>query len=63
MRDALQSLPWVESDPATIQTDIKVQQVRFRVKDRAAFDLPALQDALAGKGFKNVALLKGPTES
>ena len=63
MRDALASLPWVESDPATIQTDIKVQQVRFRVKDRAAFDLEAVKSALAGKGFKDAALLKGPTES
>jgi hypothetical protein len=63
VRDALQSLPWVESDPATIHTDIKVQQVRFRVRDRAAFDLPALQAALAEKGFAKAALLAGPTDS
>jgi copper chaperone CopZ len=57
--EALALLPWV--DAASIQPDRKLRQVRFRVTDRAAFDLQAVKESVAKKGFKDVKLLTGPT--
>ena len=59
--EGLALLPWVDSD--SVQPDRKLKQVRFRVKDRSAFDAEALKDAISRKGFKDVQILAGPTES
>ena len=59
--EGLALLPWVDSD--SVQPDRKLKQVRFRVKDRSAFDVEALKDVISRKGFKDVQILAGPTES
>ena len=59
--EGLAMLPWVDAE--SIQADRKSKQIRFHVKDRAAFDLDAVKDTIARKGFKDVSLLTGPTES
>ena len=59
--EALTMLPWVDKD--SVHADRKLHQVRFAVKDRAAFDLGAVRETIARKGFKGVTLLAGPTES
>lgn len=59
--EGLAMLPWVDS--STIQPDRKLRQVRFRVKDRSAFDLESVKEIIARKGYKDVTLLTGPTES
>lgn len=53
--EGLALLPWVDAD--SIQADRKLKQVRFRVKDRAAFDGDAVKETVARKGFKNVQIL------
>ncbi|MDB5312502.1 MAG: hypothetical protein JWO38_6704 [Gemmataceae bacterium] len=59
--EGLVMLPWVDKD--SVQADRKLRQVRFTVKDRAAFDLAAVRETIARKGYKGVSLLAGPTES
>lgn len=59
--EALTMLAWVEKD--SIRADRKARQVRFKVTDRAAFDLEAVRETVSRKGFKGVKLLTGPTES
>ncbi len=59
--EGLAMLPWVDAD--SIQPDRKLKQVRFRVKERSAFDLAAVKEIIAKKGYKDVTLLTGPTES
>ena len=61
MSEALASLPWVEPD--SINADRNVRQVRFTVKDRAAFDMAAVTAVLDKQGYRRSKLLKGPTES
>jgi hypothetical protein len=57
--EGLALLPWVDAE--SIQPDRKKRQVRFRVKDRAAFDADALKDSISRKGFKDVQVLINPT--
>ncbi len=59
--EGLALLPWV--DPESIHPDRKAKQVRFRIKNRAAFDMEAVKVTIAKKGFKDIQLLTGPTES
>ena len=59
--EGLALLPWVDAD--SIQADRKLKQVRFRVKDRAAFDGEAVKETVARKGFKNVQILTPPKQS
>ena len=59
--EGLAKLPWVDQE--SIQPDRKLKQVRFRVKDRAAYDIEALKETIERKGFKGAQLLAGPTES
>jgi len=59
--EGLALLPWVDAE--SIQPDRKARQVRFRVKDRAAFDMEAVKETIARKGFKDVKLLTAPTQS
>ena len=59
--EGLALLPWVDSE--SVQPDRKLKQIRFRVKDRSAFEVEALKDAISRKGFKDVQILAGPTES
>jgi hypothetical protein len=37
--------------------------VKFTIKDPKDFDLKAAQEAIKKKGYDNVSLLTGPTES
>lgn len=61
MRDALATLPWVETD--SIQPNRDKRQVKFTVKDRAKFDFEAVKKALAEQGYDSGArVLTGPTE-
>ena len=61
MRDALATLPWVETD--TVKIDAKKRQAKFTVKDRASFNNDELLKALADKGYHSGAkVLTGPTE-
>jgi hypothetical protein len=59
--EGLALLPWVDAE--SIQPDRKSKQIRFRIKDRAAFDFGAVKETIARKGFKDVQLLAGPTQS
>ena len=60
MRDALTTLPWVESD--SIVTDGKLRQAKFTVKDKAAFNLEEVKKALGGRYDSGVKVLAGPTD-
>ena len=57
--EGLALLPWVDTE--SIQPDRKLKQVRFRVKDRSAFDAEAVKETVSRKGFKGVQVLSGPT--
>ncbi len=57
--EGLAMLPWVDTE--SIQPDRNAKQIRFRVKDRDAFDSDAVKDTIARKGFKGVLVLTGPT--
>jgi len=60
VRDALATLPWVETPTATF--DLRNHLVRFRITDRAAFSLEELNKALAARDAKYQAeLVSGPT--
>lgn len=61
MADALATLPWVEA--SSIHPDRKTRQVRFTVRDRAAFDVEAMKTAIGNRGYKQVTVLAGPTDS
>jgi hypothetical protein len=63
VRDAIATLPWVESD--SIKTDAGKMQVKFTVKDAAQFSEQAVVDALNKKATKygtGAKKLTGPTE-
>ena len=60
MRDALTTLPWVESD--SIQADRKTRQVKFTVKSKSAFDLDEVKRALGSRYGGGVKTLAGPTD-
>ncbi len=62
MREALKTLPWVESDKP-INADVQTRQVKFTIKKAADFDLEAVKAALAAKGFDEVTVLSGPKKS
>ena len=59
MSEALISLPWVDSE--SIKTDAKKRQARFKVKDRAKFDMDEVRQALGPRYADGVKLLAGPT--
>jgi hypothetical protein len=54
VRAALGTLPWVEH--ATVQTDVSTREVRFNLKDRAAFSEEATRKALKDRGFPDVTV-------
>ena len=60
MSEALISLPWVDSD--TIKTDSKKRQARFKIKDRAKFNMDEVIRALGERYGEGVKLLAGPTD-
>ena len=62
MREAIATLPWVETD--SIKTDSSKMQVMFTVKDAAQFNEQAVIDALKKKANKygdGAKKLTGPT--
>jgi hypothetical protein len=58
VRKALGTLPWVEQD--SVQTDVGRREVRFNLKDKAAFDEDAVKQALKGQRFPEVTVTAGP---
>jgi len=60
VRDALATLPWVET--STIDANRELRQVKFTVKDKAQFDLAAAKKVIADAGYDSTKLLVGPTE-
>jgi hypothetical protein len=61
VRNALSTLPWVEQ--STAKFDVSRQQVRVTLKDKSAFDLAALNEALKVQDSRYVAeIVKGPTD-
>jgi hypothetical protein len=58
VRNALESLPWVEK--GTVVPNTTRQQVRFAVKEKKDFDLDAVKDVIAKKGFTVGKVLSGP---
>jgi hypothetical protein len=60
VREALTTLPWVESD--TIVTNGKTRQVKFTVKDRTKFDLEEVKQALGSRYADGARVMTGPTE-
>lgn len=63
MRDAIATLPWVET--STIKTDSAKMQVKFTAKDPKQFDDEAVKAALKEKGSKyssGATKLSGPSE-
>jgi hypothetical protein len=58
--EALISLPWVDSE--SIKTDAKKRQAKFKVKDRAQFNMDEVIRALGERYSDGVKLLAGPTE-
>jgi hypothetical protein len=59
VRSALGTLPWVEH--ATVQTDVNRREVRFDLKDPAAFREEEVRKALKAQGFREVTLRSGPS--
>ena len=60
MRDALTTLPWVE--PQSIVADRKIQQTKFTVKDKKAFNLDEVKQVLGDQYRDGVTVLTGPTD-
>lgn len=60
MRDALATLPWVETK--SIVADRKIQQAKFTVKDKRAFNLDEVKQVLGDQYRDGVAVLVGPTD-
>jgi hypothetical protein len=58
VRRALGTLPWVEQK--SIQTDVKLREVRFALTDRPKFDEAAVKAALQGQGFAEVSVKTAP---
>lgn len=58
MRQALATLPWVEQD--SIQTDVAKHEVRFKLKDKKAYNEEALKKALKAKDFSEVTVQSAP---
>jgi hypothetical protein len=54
VRAALGTLPWVEH--ATVQTDVARREVRFNLKDQAAFSEDETRAALKAQGFPAVTV-------
>jgi hypothetical protein len=58
VRKALESLPWVEK--GSVRPDVRKQQVRFAVTDKAKFDLDDIRTVIKQKGFRVGRVLAGP---
>lgn len=60
MRDALATLPWVETD--SIKPDKDKMQVKFAVADKKAYDEAAIVEVLKKKGYDGAKKMTGPTD-
>lgn len=60
MADAVATLPWVE--PRSIFADRNSRQVRFAVKDIAAFDEAAVTETIRRAGYRGARRLVAPTD-
>ena len=49
MRKALATLPWVEQ--GSIETNVNTREVRFNLKDKAAWDEEKVKNALNDQSF------------
>ncbi len=59
MRQALESLPWVEK--GTVRPNTRTQQVRFALRDRSKFNLDEVRTVITEKGFRVGQVLEGPS--
>ena len=59
MRDALATLPWVET--SSIVTDRKTLQAKFTVKEKSAFKVDELKRALGDRYADGLTVLTEPT--
>lgn len=57
-RAALATLPWVEQD--SIKTDVPNHEVRFKLKDRAAWNENAIRSAFKGQAFPELTVTTMP---
>jgi len=58
VRKALATLPWVEQE--TVQTDVPTREVRFNVKDKAAWSEVEVKKALNDQRFPVVTVRAAP---
>jgi copper chaperone CopZ len=58
--EKLSTLPWIA--PESITADRKLRQVKFTVKDRTAFNLDAVKDAVGDRYADGMKLLTAPTD-
>jgi hypothetical protein len=58
VRCALEELPWVEE--GSVEADVRRQRVRFAIKDRGAFNLEQVKQAIGKAGFRAGEVLAGP---
>jgi hypothetical protein len=58
VRNALESLPWVEK--GSVEADVQNQQATFVIKDKEQFDKEALGKAIDKAGFELGKVVKGP---
>lgn len=60
MRNALTTLPWVESK--SIVTDSKTLQAKFTVSSKSAFNVEEVKRALGDRYADGMTVLTGPTD-
>jgi hypothetical protein len=58
VRKALESLPWVEK--GSVRPDVRKQQVRFALTDKAKFNLDEIRTVITRQGFRVGKVLAGP---
>jgi hypothetical protein len=58
VRKALATLPWVEQ--GSIQTDVRTQEVRFKLKDKSAWAEADVRTALKGQNFADMSVKAMP---
>ena len=61
-RERSAHLSTVDRSPETITADRKLRQVKFTVKDRAAFNLDAVKQAVGDRYADGMKLLTEPTD-
>ena len=58
MRKALATLPWVEQ--GSVKTDIRKQEVRFKITERASWNEANVRAELQKQGFDEMTVIAAP---